>query len=512
MSGRTEPGAPSRRRAVSLLAAGSWLATLIYTLQSILLVPVFLDHLGSQVYGLWLASGGVVMWLAMLDFGVSALTTQRCGVALGRRDHRLAAQYFSHGAAITALLVVLLVGVGIVIGFHVPTIVNAAAEHHEALRNAFWVATLGAAAALPLELVRGYTAAYQRVAPVVVAGIVGDLAAILVTLLGIWSGLGLMALALGGCVRFFVPAVAGSVHAFSLWRASSIGSEWSREVFRDYWRIAPSLLGARASAQLAMGLPPILVTRFVGAEATVVYSVSIRALQVAELLLSQILASGSGAISHFGGQSGRSAHAGGLVTYTAVFVAVMVAACAMVAFANSGFVSLWVGAERYAGQWFTMAAIGAGLVALTSRFLQHVVFNLGRTAVASRLSTAESLLRAMGLALLVQQFGKFGVPAATALSSALVFPAVFAVVRRTVSSAEVGRLLDLGSKAWRLLGVVALAAVASPIALRSSWWGWAAVVASGGSVVVTLMLVALPDLRREGVELLRKRLKRARWG
>jgi O-antigen/teichoic acid export membrane protein len=508
MSGRAEPDAPSRRRAVSLLAAGSWLATLIYTLQSILLVPVFLEYLGSQVYGLWLASGGVIMWLAMLDFGVSALTTQRCGVALGRQDHRLAAQYFSHGAAITALLVILLVGIGIAIGFHVPSIVNATREHHEALRNAFWVATLGAAAALPLELVRGYAAAHQRVAPIVVAGILGDLAAIVVTLIGIWSGLGLMALALGGCVRFLLPAAAGSVHAFSLWKKSAVGNEWSREVFRDYWRIAPSLLGARGSAQLAMGLPPILVTRFVGAEATVVYSVSIRALQVAELLLSQILASGSGAISHFGGQSERPAHAGSLVTYTSVFVAVMVAACAMVAFANSGFVSLWVGAERYAGQWFTVAVIGAGLVAMTSRFLQHVVFNLGGMSVASRLGTAESLLKALGLALLVQHFGSFGVPAATAISSALVLPAVFVVVRRTVSPAEVKRLFDLGAKGWRLVGVVALAAIASPLAVRPSWWEWMVILAATGLLVAVLVFAVLPDLRREVVEFLRNRLKR----
>lgn len=399
-------------------------------------------------------------------------------------------------------------GIGIAIGFHVPSIVNAGKEHHEALRNAFWVATLGAAAALPLELVRGYAAAHQRVAPIVVAGIVGDLAAIIVTLLGIWSGLGLMALALGGCVRFFVPAAAGSAHAFSLWKASTTGDEWSREIFRDYWRIAPSLLGARASAQFAMGLPPILVTRFVGAEATVVYSVSIRALQVAELVLSQILASGSGAISHVGGQSERPTHAGSLVTYTSVFVAVMVAACAMVAFANSGFVSLWVGTEQYAGQWFTVAVIGAGLVAMTSRFLQHVVFNLGEMSAVSRLSTAESLLKALGLALLVQHLGKFGVPAATALSSALMFPAVFTVVRRTISPAEVGRLLDLGSKGWRLIGVVAFAAIAAPLAVRQSWWEWLVLVATAALLVAVLVAAALPDLRREGVEFLRNRLKR----
>ncbi len=50
MPNGAESVAPSRRRAVSVLTAGSWLSTLIYTLQSILLVPVFLNFLGSQLY------------------------------------------------------------------------------------------------------------------------------------------------------------------------------------------------------------------------------------------------------------------------------------------------------------------------------------------------------------------------------------------------------------------------------------------------------------------------------
>jgi len=240
----------------------------------------------------------------------------------------------------------------------------------------------------------------------------------------------------------------------------------------------------------------------------VIYTVSIRALQVAELLLSQMLFASGGAISHLRGQTGPDTHSDGLVIYTSVFMAIMVISFAMVAFANSGFVSLWVGAEHYAGQWFTVAIVSAGLGSMIVRFLQHVVFGMGKMKAASGLWTIESLLKALGLALLVPQLGVFGVPAATAFSAILVLPAVFVLASRTFGTAEVRGLIKLGTKGSRLVAVIALAAVVSPLAVRQSWWEWLVCGAAGSLVVAGLVLVVLPGLRREGVKVLRNLFKR----
>jgi O-antigen/teichoic acid export membrane protein len=176
----------------------------------------------------------------------------------------------------------------------------------------------------------------------------------------------------------------------------------------------------------------------------------------------------------------------------------------MVAFANSGFVSLWVGAEHYAGQWFTVAVISAGLGGMAIRFLQHVVFSMGEMKQASKLWTAESLLKALGLVLLVPQLGMFGVPAATALSAIVVLPAVISLARRTLGVAEVQGLLKLSKKGWRLVAVIAFAAVLSPLAVGQSWWEWLIAAMGAGLVVVCSVLALLPDLRREGVAFSRK--------
>ena len=505
MTIRLDERGMSRGRAVSLLAASGWLATLIYTAQSILLVPMYLEYLGSRLYGLWLASGGVLVWLAMMDFGISALTTQRCGAAYGQGDLESAVAYFWHGAAITFALVLALLGLGLLVGFWVPGIFRADIELVEPLRRAFWIATLTAAVAMVLEYVRGFAAAFQRVGPLVAAGIVGDLFAIAVTVVGLWVGSGLLALALGGLVRFLVPATVGAVHAIALCRAAGSRPGWSAAVFGDFRRSAPALLAARSTGQLALGLPAVLIGRFIGPEATVIYSVSVRSVQVAEMIFNLALTASSGAISHLQGGADRVAFLHGLGRWALVVAALVVFPLAMCAGANSGFVRLWVGADHYAGQGFTLLAVTAGLAAAALRSLQHLSFNLGATNSSARLWTAEYVARALMLAVLIPTVGIHGAPLATLVAVLLVAPGVFGLARRSIGpwpAAASGAVL---ARSAALVGVVSIAALVSPWLIRDTWWQWIASSALLAIAAVAALSLALPGLRAEAVVLLRAR-------
>lgn len=499
---RLDDGSTSRGRAVSLLAGGGWLATLIYTAQSILLVPMYLEFLGSRLYGLWLASGGVLVWLAMMDFGVSALTTQRCGAAYGRGDLAAAASYFRHGAAITLGLMVVLLALGLLASAWVPAMFRADPRYVEPLRQAFWIATLTAVVAVALEFVKGFAAAFQRVGALVVAGIVGDLLAIAVTVGGLLAGWGLIALALGGLVRFLVPAVVGVPHALALCRATGHRPRWSSGVFGDYRRSAPSLLSARSTGQVALGLPAVLIGRFIGPEATVAYSVSVRAVQVSEMLFNQALVASSGAISHLHGGADRRAFLHGLGRWALVVAALVVFPLAMCAGANSGFVTLWVGAEHYAGQSFTLLAVVAGLAATALRGLQHLSFNLGATDASARLWTTEHVARALLLVLLVPTAGVHGAPLATLLAALVVAPAVAALARRSIGEWPAAGRRRLIERAAALMALVALASVVSPWLVRATWWQWLAGTVVLGLVLAAALSLVLPALRGEAMTLL----------
>ena len=95
---------PGHKRATVLLALGSYANTVITIIQGLVLVPLYLYYLGPELYGLWLASGGMLGMLWLMNFGIGSLLTQRVGRAYGRSDFSNLGAYFINGMAVYLLI------------------------------------------------------------------------------------------------------------------------------------------------------------------------------------------------------------------------------------------------------------------------------------------------------------------------------------------------------------------------------------------------------------------------
>ena len=110
-----------RKQAVIWHIAGGWLSNLIHIIQGLLLIPLYLHYLGDRLYGFWLATGGVLAWISMLDLGASAVTLQRCAAAYGRKDLATVTSYFWHGVVVTAGVMTIFLIAIFTIGFFIPS-------------------------------------------------------------------------------------------------------------------------------------------------------------------------------------------------------------------------------------------------------------------------------------------------------------------------------------------------------------------------------------------------------
>ena len=70
----------------SLHDDGERASTLIASIQSVILIPLHIAHIGPRLYGAWLGSGDILVWMQAFDFGLPNLMIQRIGEAHGRGD------------------------------------------------------------------------------------------------------------------------------------------------------------------------------------------------------------------------------------------------------------------------------------------------------------------------------------------------------------------------------------------------------------------------------------------
>jgi O-antigen/teichoic acid export membrane protein len=71
---------------------------------TLLLVPVAIDYLNSDNYGIWITISSVIAWLAYFDVGLGNGMRNKFAEALAKNDHELAKTYVSTTYALIALI------------------------------------------------------------------------------------------------------------------------------------------------------------------------------------------------------------------------------------------------------------------------------------------------------------------------------------------------------------------------------------------------------------------------
>src|SRR5438309_6372889 len=108
----------SRRRATLATVLGTATNTAVVSLQAIVLIPLYLRWVGPHLYGAWVSSGDILVWLQAFDLGLPNLLIQRIGAAHGKGEDHTVANYAATGMAALAVVacVVGAIGYGISLG------------------------------------------------------------------------------------------------------------------------------------------------------------------------------------------------------------------------------------------------------------------------------------------------------------------------------------------------------------------------------------------------------------
>lgn len=482
-----------RGRAVMWHLGGNYLLNILLVVQGLVLLPLYLKYLGDRLYGFWLASGGILAWMSVMDLGIASLVLQRCAAAYGRRDLAMVGRYWRGGVLLVTLVALLVLGVAFVLASWVPVWLRVDAEWREALSGAFLLSAIAFAINMGFDLARNFCVAVQRTQWPVFAEAAGAAIALAMTIGGLIAGWELWALPAGFLARAVFCASVGLPYAVLLARSCGGGWGLDREVLRDFGRIGPAALGSRLVGGLARQAEPLLITLFLRPELGVVFSVTQRALQAVEPFVNQVIGSTMGAFAHLIGENNRSALAAAVRRIGAV-VCIGASLCGLgYCLGNEGFVHLWVGSERFGGNLLTAGLAGGSMFLLVSRLLQNLLTAAGDQVGAAGLSAGENALRLAAMLVCLPWLSLAAFPLSTVVGCGIT--AVLAWQR-------MGRVLPAAREAlvslWTLpiLGLlcVALGSAGGHWVPATSWLAWALGV--GGSLVIgSLVLLASGTVR-----------------
>ena len=93
-----------RSRLIKKNILGSFGLRIVSIFCSLMMVPVTIDYVNPERYGIWLTLSSIVVWLSYFDFGFAHGFRNRFAEAIAKDDHELAQKYVSTTYAVLTLL------------------------------------------------------------------------------------------------------------------------------------------------------------------------------------------------------------------------------------------------------------------------------------------------------------------------------------------------------------------------------------------------------------------------
>lgn len=489
---------PSRRRAVAAHMVLGLLLQLVFVVQSLIILPLCIHAVGAGPYGFWLASGGILSWLAVANFGSAGLTMQRCAAAYGRSDLPAARDWFMHGVVVAAASAAVLVSLLHPLATFTPTWLGATGSVAATLSSGMVIAGCGAALSPLNDTARGFVCALQRNSFAVGAELVAAVGSLAFTIWSLLAGWGITGLAWGSLLRMALALGLNATIAAVCATRAAASTRWSREIMAEYGKTLGPLWGASVVGQLVPQLPLVVLAKALGPElgpaASLAYTATTRPIALAEMFTMHAISSTSSAITHLveDPQAAGTASTRMQAMSSAVYAAIA-GGVALYCLGDAGFVGLWVGHDAFMGQAFVLAAAIASFVSIQLRWLINLGTSLGMVASTAVFQAAEGVVRAAAMIVGVACLGPIGIP----LTGAIVMVCGASIIERRLVEHQAFPVSGTGRWVWLLRAVVAcgVACLAARYMPTTDWVSWAGGVVLGGLGAAAGVLAVSEEIR-----------------
>ncbi|MGH9314769.1 MAG: hypothetical protein ACRD1S_16420 [Vicinamibacterales bacterium] len=450
----------TRTRKAILTSGFGYLQFASAVVLGLVVMPIVLEQVDPRAYGLWLAAGELLGYLALADIGVFAVLPWTIAQAEGRRDRNEIRAFMSNGVAIgAALAAVTAAGVALV-WFVAPGLVGLQPSDREIIGGPLAILVAATIASAPLAVFNAVLIGIQDVTWVGWTAVARSVATAALTVGLLAAGWGLLALSIGAAAPMVVLAVMNVVHVART--EPALVRAWPAPSFEQIRRLVTEGVGGWLGAfgWRLSAMSSSLVLAVTGrAEWIAIYACTAKTTQLLLQVSWIVPDSALVGLSQVHGEGRRERRREVVDALVTLYLILAGAAALVVLAVNPSFVRWWVGGSFYGGAILNVL-LGAGLIVSSCA---HAFAALGSALGRRRVIGAAGMVQGgvhLGLsAALALWLGLAGLAAAVIVSAAVtVLPIGLRTLGRAADVAPRRLVADIGAWFWRAAPTLVVAA------------------------------------------------------
>jgi O-antigen/teichoic acid export membrane protein len=241
---------------------------------SVILVPLYLQYFGLDVYGAWLASGNIIALLGVLESGLSFVLTQKLSVAQQNNNADFF-PIFINGTLIFFLISICILTIGLLLLPYIPTIVQAPLQHRTDL---IWGILFSILATVITVIMSPFGIIPQVYLKTFVPGIfnlLGNMFSAITVIIALKLGFGVASIGLGYLVRAIIISLGNVFYSIHLLKniTNKIYKFEKNKIFQLFKEILIPFL-SRLAVTLSNNTQNLIIAAFISPTLTAIYDLT----------------------------------------------------------------------------------------------------------------------------------------------------------------------------------------------------------------------------------------------
>jgi O-antigen/teichoic acid export membrane protein len=410
-----------RRKATIWHLIMLYLDNVLGIVKALLIIPLYLKYIQADLFGAWLVTGNILVWITMLNPGVGDVLVQKVSVAYARDEQGQLGGLLATYGIISLFFSGLALLLGLVLGANLHWFVSSLpVDEFNHLASAYAVNLLATVITLFSFFISGSVIGFQQTK---LLGLIRNLSSVLgiiTNVLLLIAGYRLLSIAYASLVSGLAAVIGYTVVLIRLLRYHQITFRYSSKEMLQSGSLLSYTLFSKLFIAVAQNMDLVLIAQFVPLEQVTSLEITRRPMKIIRGLVTTPSIAMLPTVAHlFGSPDGNKRLAQLIVQFTTYFCYGILFISAGFALLNKPLIQLWTGPQFYIGDDLNLVLSITLFLTTISYILSNFTFSMGNVRQNSLYDIAKNAVYLTLLVLLGRTNGMAGVVWAALLAALL---------------------------------------------------------------------------------------------
>jgi len=361
-------------------------------INSLLLLPLYLQKIEVSTLGLWLATGNILAWMTLADPGVGDVLQQKIAQLRGQNKAEEVGLTIGSGMIMSGCILIISIIAGITFYFFIGTIIDKDVSKYEGLQTALLISIIATGMSLVSFSLSGINQGLQNSAPVAISALSGNFMFLFTNVILLFMGFGVMAIAFSNLARALLINIYNYTALRKVLNRDLLSIQFSKVHLKGFVKIFSFTSVSRIIGGFSASMDMIFLARFVNPALITIFEINKRPIQMSKDLIGRHSVALMPLISHANGKDDKTEIKTLINTQFKYYyyIAIFVTLC--FSFNYHNLITAWTGTGKYAGNEIVYLLISNFFFALIGYFMANMGYALGDIKMNSFISIFKGLL------------------------------------------------------------------------------------------------------------------------